>query len=192
MHARVNRRRGAFRGRHVSFRPGLRTLCRCMALVLAAALAGLGTLVGALTAAGPASAQTRVAAERAPGAEVQGEEGRPLTRAERRARLLTDIDEQLGIAEVGIDEARFGESREAAATARRWLTEMRWENDLTKRWVRLDRIEVTLLVAYGDMEAAHEAAVRAIGRDPGMRLDPRRTSPKLLKVYEAARAERGR
>lgn len=101
-----------------------------------------------------------------------------------RGRLLGGIDRWLERTEALVAEARFGEALEVAGETRRRLARMRWDADLRGRWVRLEVLEATVRIASGHDEEAHACAARALANDPTLFLDPNRTSPKVVQLFE--------
>ncbi len=56
--------------------------------------------------------------------------------------------------------------------------------------VRLELVTATAQVALGREALAREAFARALSNDPELSLDPRTTSPKVLRVFHAASVTR--
>lgn len=111
--------------------------------------------------------------------------------AAARQPFLAQIDAHLDAAERAIRDARFDEALALLRESRRRLSEMRWEDDLLDRWVRAEVLVATVQVALGREDEARAAAARALASDPGLHLDTRSTSPKVLRVFEDARAAVG-
>jgi hypothetical protein len=59
----------------------------------------------------------------------------------------------------------------------------------TNERARLEVLAATAQVAYGDDAAARASCERALRSDPALQLDARSTPPKLMRAFEAARAE---
>ncbi len=108
-------------------------------------------------------------------------------RLAQRQGLLAEIDVLLEATQAHTRAARFEEGLRSAAEARERLDAMRWEDDLLRRWVRLDIAQATIEVALGREQEARESARRALSRNPALRLDPESTSPKVIRVFESAR-----
>jgi hypothetical protein len=53
---------------------------------------------------------------------------------------------------------------------------------------RLEVLAAVAQVAHGDDEAARQSFGRALEAQPGLELDPGRTSPKVMRALEGARA----
>lgn len=112
-------------------------------------------------------------------------------RAAERARLLADIDQLMGETESQLRAARFDEALAGSREVRVRLAEMRRADDLPPRWAQLGVLEATALVAMGRDDEARASMAGALAADPELSLDPGATSPKVLRVLEAAReAER--
>jgi hypothetical protein len=86
--------------------------------------------------------------------------------------------------------ARFSESLASAAAARRSLASApRAQRD--SRVAELEILAATAELALGRDVAAQRSLARALRVKPDLALDPARTSPKVMRALEAARAARG-
>lgn len=103
--------------------------------------------------------------------------------------LVTEIDYRLGRAGQDLNAARFEEALGSAQVARRLLGTTGSSPELVQRWLRLEVLEATVLVALGREDEARACAVRALARDPKLMLDERRTSPKVVSVFRAVGAQ---
>lgn len=108
----------------------------------------------------------------------------PPVRVDLRIRLLGSIDRWLERTEGFVAEARFKDALAAAGETRRRLAQMRWNADLTPRWVRLEVLEATVQIARGREEEAHACAARALANDPTLLLDASGTSPKVVQLFD--------
>lgn len=85
--------------------------------------------------------------------------------------------------------ARFEEALSRALAARRELEGLEPAPADGALRVRLELVAAVAQVALGDEAGAQESLVRALALDPGLDLDPARTSPKVLRALEAARTQ---
>jgi len=99
--------------------------------------------------------------------------------------------ELLEEAETSLAGARFSEALGRAQAARDALSEGPSDAAARSLGVRAEIAAATANVALGDEAAARAGFARALALDPGLSLDPVETSPKVLGVLEAARAETG-
>jgi len=109
-------------------------------------------------------------------------------RAAQRERILADIEARLGEADALLRQAQFEAALAEARDVRARLDRMRRGPDLRALRVRLELLAATAQIALGDDEGASESLVRAVGLQPDLALDPRHTSPKVMRALEAARA----
>jgi hypothetical protein len=100
---------------------------------------------------------------------------------ERAEDLLRQGDERLR-------SARFEEALDRATAARQALAGLPVQADLQPVLVRAEVLAATAQVALGDDAGARESFTRALAADPALSLDPMKTSPKVMKVLEAARS----
>jgi len=89
--------------------------------------------------------------------------------------------------EAEVRAARFEQALESASQARKRIDARNDAADNPDR-VRLEIASATAYVALGQNDAALASLERALVADPGLELDPARTSPKVLAVFHAARA----
>ncbi len=138
--------------------------------------AGLGRPIAMLDAS-PASEPA--AAPRTPSAADVRE-------AERRRRVAR-VERLLGEIDLRLDGARFEEALATAAEARGALADLGVGGDTATQRVRLEVLAATAEIALGDEAAARESFTRAMRADPALSLDPRTTSPKVLRVFDGVR-----
>jgi hypothetical protein len=115
----------------------------------------------------------------------------PQPAADARAEALRRVERRLATAERQVAAARFDEALANAARAREALAALAPGRDRARRQLRLELVEATAEAARGQDAAARACFVRALELDPAFALDARATSPKLLRLLDAARAERG-
>jgi hypothetical protein len=60
------------------------------------------------------------------------------------------------------------------------------------RTAKLEVLAATAALALGRADAASQSFARALDADPGLKLDPASTPPKVMRALDAARAERSR
>jgi tetratricopeptide (TPR) repeat protein len=108
-----------------------------------------------------------------------------------RGGSLSQIDRALAAAEAQLAAARFEQALATAARARAGLDALPPGRALAPRQLRLELIEATAEAARGRDEAARACFARVLALDPGFALDARTTSPKLMRLLDAARAETG-
>ena len=136
--------------------------------------AGLGRPI-AMLAASPAPAP----APRTPSAaEVREAERR------RRVARVEGLLDQIGRR---LDEARFEEALATAAEARGTLADLDAGAETAAQRVRLEVFTATAEIALGDDAAARESFTRAMRADPALSLDPRTTSPKVMRIFDGVR-----
>jgi len=96
-------------------------------------------------------------------------------------------DALLEQAEREIRSARFEAALGTARTARGEVAEAGDVAGASERIARAEVAAATAEVALGRAEAARESFARALRADPDLELDPMRTSPKVRRVFDAAR-----
>ena len=97
------------------------------------------------------------------------------------------FDEPLRRAEQLIRSARF---EEALAEIKELRPRIEAEPGArTSERARLELLAATAHVAFGDEAAARASCERALRSDPALELDAHSTPPKLMRAFEAARAE---
>ncbi len=133
----------------------------------------------------PDAAPARAPGPRAPSA------GEPALETPVRAESLWRIDRSLAAAEAQVAAAHFEEALETVARARTALDALPAGRDLTAPRLRLEVVAATAAAASGDSDAARSCLARVLALDPGFAFDARTTSPKLLRLLDAARAEQG-
>jgi hypothetical protein len=114
-----------------------------------------------------------------------------LPRPERSSGSLRQIDRWLATAESQLAAARFDEALATSAEARARLDGMPAGRNVSRSRVRVELIEATAQAARGGDEAARACFVRVLALDPAFVLDARTTSPKLMRLLDAARVETG-
>ena len=117
--------------------------------------------------------------------------GEPALEAPVRAESLWRIERSLAAAEAQVEAARFEEALETVARARAALAALPPGRDLTARRLRLELVAATAEAASGRSDAARACLARVLALEPGFAFDARTTSPKLLRLLDAARAEQG-
>jgi hypothetical protein len=110
-----------------------------------------------------------------------------VVRRPRSPARLSQLDGGLARAEALIAEARFRDALESLSSLREALGELEPSTEVGRRRVRLEVLEATTWVAFGDAEAAQESLERALFVDPRLRFDERQASPKLRRALDAAR-----
>jgi len=98
------------------------------------------------------------------------------------------IDGLLDAAETDLREARFEGALELMEEARRMLATSRGDARVAQRAARLETAHAVAQVALGQTDEAVTSFERALRADPGLKLDPSSSSPKLLRAFEAAKA----
>jgi hypothetical protein len=101
---------------------------------------------------------------------------------------LEEVDALLGQADGLLRAARFEEALGRLDEARRKLTRARGDA-ATSRRARLEGLAGTANVALGRDAEARQRFDSALRADPGFRLDPSTTSPKVMRAFDAARGE---
>lgn len=94
-------------------------------------------------------------------------------------------------AQSALREARFDDALAGAESALRLLEALPDVATARERRARLEVLVATVHVARDEPKAALESLRRALEADPALELDPATTSPKLLRVFYAARGEAG-
>jgi hypothetical protein len=108
-----------------------------------------------------------------------------------RDAALAQIDGWLAAGEAQVTGARFEAALANAARARARLDALPQGRDLPRRRLRLELIEATAEAARGRDEAARACFARVLALEPGFAFDARTTSPKLMRLLDAARVEAG-
>ncbi|MGH0035518.1 MAG: hypothetical protein ACQGVK_10890 [Myxococcota bacterium] len=114
-----------------------------------------------------------------------------VVRGPRSPPRLSRLDGALARAEELIAEARFRDALESLSALRTELGELEPTTEVGLRRVRLEVLEATTWVAFGDAGAAQESLERALFVDPQLEFDERSASPKLRRALEAARRSLG-
>ena len=111
--------------------------------------------------------------------------------ARARGGSPRQVERWLSEAEAQLEAARFEEALVTSAKARAALEGMPPGQDVLPSRVRVELIEATAEAASGRDAAARACFARVLALDPGFALDARTTSPKLMRLLDAARAETG-
>ena len=101
---------------------------------------------------------------------------------------LGAVDATLARAESDLHAARFEEALAGASRARGMLDTVAGDPAAQGAIVRTELLTATVLIALGRDEAARESLARALDANPDLTLDPSRTSPKVVEVFEGMRA----
>jgi hypothetical protein len=109
----------------------------------------------------------------------------------QRRGPLPQVESWLAVAEEQLAAARFEEALATSAKARAGLDGMPPGQDVSRSRVRVELIEATAQAARGRDDAARACFVRVLALDPAFVLDARTTSPKLMRLLDAARVETG-
>jgi len=135
-------------------------------------------------------------------APVRVERWQPLVREEApgedgQRRDLARVEALLRESEKSLEEAHFEEALQRAGAARRELGTAgpgEGPRDVRALRARLEVVAAIAEVALGDDAAARQSFGRALEAQPGLELDPGRTSPKVMRALDGARsaAETGR
>jgi hypothetical protein len=107
-----------------------------------------------------------------------------------RARALEEAEQRLAEAEGLVRAARFEAAVAGAAEVRTRLEGLADDDDLRERRVRLEVLAATAQIALGREDEARASFGRALAAQPDLELDPMKTSPKVIRVLDAARAAR--
>lgn len=108
-------------------------------------------------------------------------------RAPDAAPRLGDIEASLERAERLMRAARFGDARSELRRVRLRLDAVEDASAPRTARVRLEVLEATSFVAFGDEAAARSSFERALRVDPALELDPRSTPRKVRRVFDAVR-----
>jgi len=117
--------------------------------------------------------------------------GEPALEAPVRAESLWRIERSIAAAEAQVEAARFEEALETVARARAALDALPPGRDLSTRRLRLELVAATAEAASGRSDDARACLARVLALEPGFTFDARTTSPKLLRLLDAARAQQG-
>jgi hypothetical protein len=98
-----------------------------------------------------------------------------------------EIERFIERSETHLRAARFVAALESADSARALMDGLPKSSQRRSR-VRLEIVSVTIHVAFGDRESALSSMGRALLADPDLELDPAVVSPKVMRVFHAARA----
>jgi hypothetical protein len=104
---------------------------------------------------------------------------------------LREIERWLTTAEGQVEAARFEEALATSARARAGLDGLQPGPQVARNRLRVELIEATAEAARGRDAEARACFARVLALDPAFALDARTTSPKLIRLLDAARAETG-
>ncbi|HEY8156854.1 MAG TPA: hypothetical protein VII72_22200 [Myxococcota bacterium] len=108
-----------------------------------------------------------------------------------RGDSLGQIDRWLAEAEAQLEAARFEQALATAGKARAGLAALPPGGALASRQLRLELVEATAEAARGRDDAARACFARVLALEPAFTLDASTTSPKLMRLLDAARAQTG-
>ena len=129
--------------------------------------------------------------------------GRPLARARsepgaraafdapQRAESLWRIERSLAAAESQVEAARIEDALASVARARAALAGLPPGRDLGAARLRVELVAATAEAARGRSDEARACLVRVLALDPDFTFDAKSTSPKLVRLLDAARVEQG-
>lgn len=164
---------------------------RTRAAAVADPWVGLATTISVPVPAPPAP----LAAREPPGVSepARAQETRAAAELERERldRARSEAASAAAGAESSLREARFEEALARAKVARSLLENLPTDETSSRLRTRIAVLSATAEVALGDEDAARESFTRALASNPGLRLDPMKTSPKVMQALSAARAGRG-
>jgi hypothetical protein len=115
-------------------------------------------------------------------------EEEPAASDDQQRRALARVTELLQESEASLETAHFEEALERTVAARRDLDAAGTSGDERALRARLEVLTAIAQVALGDAAAARQSFGRALEAQPGLELDPGRTSPKVMRALEGARA----
>lgn len=93
------------------------------------------------------------------------------------------LDDLLARADAEVREARFEGAVETIARASRMIDSLPDSARTRPRRARLEVLRATTEVAFGNLVDARASLERALEAEPDLELDPRTTSPKLLRIF---------
>lgn len=94
------------------------------------------------------------------------------------------LDDLLERAEQELRSARFEAAFETLAAADGLIEPLPASSEVLRRRARLEVLRATAQIAHGRWDAARSSLERAVRADPQLELDPRRTSPKVLRLFQ--------
>lgn len=110
-----------------------------------------------------------------------------VVRSPRSPARLSQLDGALAEAEALIAAARFRDALDSLQSLRETLGDLEPSSEVGERRIRMEVLEATTWVAFGDAGAAQKSLERALFVDPQLRFDERSASPKLRRALDAAR-----
>jgi Flp pilus assembly protein TadD len=154
-----------------------------IALVLGLSLAGLAASARA------GGIPPMSLAEERESCTIQAEEGlRSRTREERQAAGIDEADGVLVEIETELCMARFAEALDRVREGRSRLAGLPDSWPIQRRRALLEVQAATARIALGQNDSAELHFHWALELDPYLELDPQRTSPKVIRSFEAARS----
>jgi hypothetical protein len=108
-----------------------------------------------------------------------------------RSAALAEAESMAASGESSLREARFEEALRRGADARRLLDALPDDEAGRSLRTRVEVLSATAQIALGDEDAARSSFTRALASDPELRLDPMKTSPKVIQMLQDARGEVG-
>ncbi len=103
-----------------------------------------------------------------------------------KTSIRRNIEHFVESSEIQLRSAHFESALESAEAARALLDALPDASHRKSR-VRLEIVRATVQVAFGDHDAALSSLGRALKTDPDLELDPAVVSPKVMRVFHAAR-----
>lgn len=166
---------------------------RARAAAVADPWEGLAVTISVPRPASPSAAPPRPAPPRTVAAPAPAGEGRDSGAAERvrqrQQAALAEAQRMAASAESSLREARFEQALARADDARRLLDGLPGDELGSSLRARVEVLSATAHIALGDQDAARRSFSRALASDPGLRLDPMKTSPKVMQALNDARSE---
>jgi len=115
----------------------------------------------------------------------------PATLQASQRAALDAAGKELAAGEVSLREARFEEALSQARAGSQALAGAPPHAEVDRLRSRAGVLAATAQVALGDEAGARQSFNRALAANPTLRLDPMKTSPKVIQALEAARNEAG-
>ena len=115
----------------------------------------------------------------------------PAREPEPSVEAFRQLDARLAETEGILRQARFRAVLEASQRLRSELLALQDQPGSRQRRARVEVMAATALVALGRSESAAQSFDRALDADPDLILDPASTPPKIQRLLEEVRAQRG-